>query len=102
MALNTFEVWSNGNKIDFLFKKLQHITQRLVALPHLSRAKQVYSMRLLTWTFLLFDYRFKSFPFNKILVKCQPGTVFSYDVIACDLWFGTPPPIKTPGYAYAM
>ena len=24
----------------------------------------------------------------------------SDDVIACDLWFGPPPPIKNPGYAY--
>ena len=55
----------------------------------------------------------------KILVKCHQATAsglplcdifapqkvpflkISDDVIACDLWFG-PPPIKNPGYAYAL
>ena len=59
------------------------------------------------------------FLFTKILVKCQRATAsdlpfydifapqkvpflkISDDVIACHLWFGPPPPIKNPSYAYA-
>ena len=62
---------------------------------------------------------FSPSPFTKILAKCHQATAsdlpfydifapqkitfskISDDVIACDLWFG-PPPIKNPGYAYAI
>ena len=32
------------------------------------------------------------------LPKKNPSFEASDDVIACDLWFGPPPPIKNPGY----
>ena len=78
-----------------------------------------YSTRLLSYTFLLSNHYFSPSPFTKILVKCRQVTasdllfydIFALqkvpflkitdDIIACDLWFGSPP-IENPGYAYGL
>ena len=40
-------------------------------------------------------------PFYDIFAQQKvPFLKISDDVIACDLWFAPPPPIKNPGYAY--
>ena len=111
-------MWSNGVKTAFFFKKLRKIAQRLGALP--PDPCQYYVWITVGYTSLLntspnlnilrIDYLFKPSSSDEFVVTCQHQATasdfpfhdifaptknssfkVSDDVIACDLWFTSPP-----------
>ena len=107
MALNTYEMWSNGIKIAFVTKKLPSV--RYPSVIRLS-CSTVFNT---SPNSLLFKLWFKPSLLSKILVKCHhtrydfwssilrwlcptkvPFSKISDHVIVCDFWYGPPPVSK--------
>ena len=119
MALNTCEMWFNGIKIAFFSKKLRNIAQRLGASPpdprlwyvwitihfftrHVSQFKHVPILTIGLSPLLERVPSYVPTPgrglWSSILQYLCPHKKFLFevsdDVIACDLWFGPPPPSR--------
>ena len=126
MVLNTCEMWSNGTKIAFFFKKIpknRTATGGFIptSLSVIRLSKLVYLHKSPNLDIFICNFWFKPSPFRKLSVKCQtrPRLLIFHSTISLShkkfllrkflmtslhVIFGLgppPPPIKNHGYTYA-